>query len=604
MGAAFLLAMQIITLDFETYFDKEYSLRRMTTEAYVRDPRFEVHGAAIRFANGETGWYRGDLLQKVLNDVIRDDVAVLAHHAQFEGLILSHHFGIRPRVWLDTLSMARLLVGNHLRVGLESLARQFNLGAKIVPYNQFKGRHWIDIPSDLQDQIAAGSIHDCELTFQLFQKLKANFPISEYQLVDITIRMFTEPCLEGDIDLLADIWIEEADRKQDMLMELGVSADDLQSSARFMQLLQAEGVDIEYKNGKNGNIPAFGKNDEFMKELLDDDDERVSNLVACRLGIKSTAIQTRAERLGFMAGRGALCIYLRYAGAATTRWAGGDHCNFQNLKRGHRLRTAIRAPAGYVLAAPDASQIECRFLNYLAGQQDVIDRFKSGGDPYVGIASEFYGRPITKADQNERGTGKQAELSCGYGCGWEKFKRTAALGIYGPPIELTDHEAAAFVKLYRGTHPRVVAYWREAESILTKLVAATFNQQWGPFTIKGKRIILPNGAPLIYDTLEWHQGEYRLRNRYGWQKMYGAKLVENVIQAIARVHIGDCMKAIRNEGLRIVGMSHDELWVLIEEGDGAEDDLQFLIDVISSSPPWLPNVPLAAEGKMGKVYAK
>jgi hypothetical protein len=86
--------------------------------------------------------------------------------------------------------------------------------------------------------------------------------------------------------------------------------------------------------------------------------------------------------------------------------------------------------------------------------------------------------------------------------------------------------------------------------------------------------------------------------------MYGAKLVENVIQAIARVHIGECMKAIRNEGLRIVGMSHDELWVLIEEGDGAEDDLQFCIDVISSSPSWLPDVPLAAEGKMGKVYAK
>jgi len=597
--------MKILTLDFETEFSDDYTLKKMTTEAYIRDERFQAHGAAIRWPTTEqTTWYTDAQLRDVFKEIDWSSTALLAHHAHFEGLILSHHYDVRPCFWFDTLSMGRMMLGNHLSVALDALAKHFGLAGKTVPYHLFKGRRWDEITSDVQATIAEGCCHDVQLTWQLFQILAQTFPRGEYELVDMTVRMFTEPKLIGDIDLLADIWREEANKKQTMLDELGITAEELQSADRFKTLLEAEGVEIEYKDGKNGAIPAFAKNDDFMKELLDDDNERVGALATARLGIKSTALQSRAETIGWMARRGPLAIYLRFAGAATTRWAGGDASNFQNLKRGHRIRSSLTAPDGYLFAAPDASQIECRFLNYLAGQWDVIERFRNGEDPYVGIAAQFYGRPIGKADTNERGTGKQAELSCGYGCGGAKFQRTAALGIYGPPVKLTEQEARGFVDLYRATHNAVVAYWRQADAILGYLKAGN-ETQWGPVTVKDHRIWLPNGAPLIYDTLEIDEfGEWRVRTRHGWQKMYGAKLVENVIQAIARVHIGECMKTIAREGLSIVGMSHDELWVLIPEGEGAEQDLQFCLDVIGSSPSWLPDVPLAAEGKMDKRYPK
>ena len=137
--------------------------------------------------------------------------------------------------------------------------------------------------------------------------------------------------------------------------------------------------------------------------------------------------------------------------------------------------------------------------------------------------------------------------------------------------------------------------------------------QWGPMLIRDHRVWLPNGLPLIYDTLQWHVADpnnpkdrtgYRVRTRQGWQHMYGGKLVEQTTQALARVHIGECMKQIARASLPVKGMSHDEPWVMIPKGPNQDSDMQFCLDVISTPPSWLPNVPLAAEGVMGERYAK
>ena len=125
--------------------------------------------------------------------------------------------------------------------------------------------------------------------------------------------MFTEPVLRADVELLGKVWTDEQMRKAERLAALNVSAKDLGSNDVFAGLLQAEGVEIAYKQGKNGLIPAFAKTDEFMRELLDDDDPRIRALAEARLGTKSTLLQTRAETLGYMAGRGPLAVYLRTA---------------------------------------------------------------------------------------------------------------------------------------------------------------------------------------------------------------------------------------------------------------------------------------------------
>lgn len=163
--------MNIITLDLETYFDDDYSLSKMTTEAYVRDPRFEAHGVGVRHSDGSTQWL-------TLNEVFRlttiingsPNTAVLCHHAAFDGLILSHHYGIKPGRWLDTYSMAAYLFPNAPK-SLEALAARFGLAPKFVPYDRIKGKHWTELDAVEQAHLKFGCLHDCGLTYTIFQKM-------------------------------------------------------------------------------------------------------------------------------------------------------------------------------------------------------------------------------------------------------------------------------------------------------------------------------------------------------------------------------------------------------------------------------------------------
>lgn len=616
--------MNIITLDFETFFSDDYTLKKLSTEEYVRDPRFEAHGCAIRLNEypdakcQQTLWY-DQPLKDCLWQIDWENTGLISWHAQFDAFILSHHYNIKPKFIFCPMSMARMLIGNHISVSLDSVRSLFGLAPKSTPYNLFKGKHWHELTSFEQRQVAEGACDEVESIWKIFNWLATGshpalkgrkFPKEEYELVDMTVRMFTEPTLVGDVNKLAEVWEKENALRQQRNDSLGVTSSVLGSSSEFISLLEAEGVEIEYKEGKNGPIPAFAKTDDFMRELLDHENGRVQRLAEARLGIKSTGLQTRAETLGFMSNRGRLCVYLRYCGAHTTRWSGGDGSNFQNFKRGSDIRKAICAPPGYLLAPIDLSQIECRILNYLAGQNDVIENFRLGRDPYVGIASEFYGRNITKADAAERGTGKQAELSCGYGCGAPKFRATAKLGIYGPPVELDIGEAERFVQTYRKSHPFVTRYWSEAGRILGHLYGGGC-LDWGPMQIKDKCVYLPNGAMIIYETLEWHQGEdehfWRFRTRKGWAKMYGAKLVENVVQALATGAssvMSQGAARIRRLGYRIASMSHDEVLVLIPKDGREQEHLATCVNEMKRTPDWLPGIPLDAEGSMSERYEK
>ncbi|HEX8838181.1 MAG TPA: DNA polymerase [Candidatus Acidoferrum sp.] len=591
--------MNIVTLDFETYFTDDYTLSKMSTEEYVRDPRFEPHGVAIRYGN-QTKWFR----HLPVSHIPWEDTAVLCHHAHFDGLILTHHYGVRPKLWLDTLSMGRAVLGTHLGMSLESLARHFHLEAKHVPYHKFKNKHWDELAPFTQREVADGCVHDVNLTWSIFNYLAAFFPKPELLLVDRTIRMFTEGELLGDTQLFDKIALRENARKRELREKLGISESELQSARKFTSLLEALGIEIDYKMMKSGPVPAIAKNDAFMKGLLEDEDERVRALAESRLGAKSTGVETRARRLGDMSRRGSLCVYLSYFAAHTSRWGGGDKTNFQNLKRGHDIRKAIAAPAGKRLAIVDLSQIECRLLNLLAGQMDVVERFRKGEDPYVALASFIYGRPITKNDPTERGTGKQGELSCGYGCGWPKFKATAAAGTYGPPVQMSEADARRAVDAYRTTHPMVKQYWKEADTMLLRLSDKRYEGvRWGPMVVENQRIKLPNGLILHYETLEHGPDGFQMLTRRGeWTRMYGAKLVENVVQALARVIFTEAL--LRLPEYRLAMMSHDEAVFILDGVENVENDIAAISNAFRTPPKWLPDLPVECELTVDRIYSK
>jgi hypothetical protein len=606
--------MRPVVLDCETFFDKDYTLSKLSTEAYVRDQRFEPHGAAIKWSSDEPAvWYDAVWLRENLAKLDWSDVFLVCHHAHFDGLILAHHYGVRPAKWGDTLSMARLLLGNHVSASLDSVRQHFGIANKSTPYNLFRGKHWRELDPNTQWLVAHGACDEVESIWKIFGLLARDFPLEEYEVVDATIRMFTEPVLRADTDLLARIWQNEATLKCERFQALGIEESQVQSSEQFAALLRAMNVEPETKlNGGGKPIYAFAKTDPFMESLLNDEDDDVRLLAEARIGAKSTIVQTRAATLGWMASRGGMCVYLQCYGAHTTRWSGGDSSNMQNLKKedpeypthGLNLRDALLPPAGYDLCKPDLSQVECRLLSFVAGQDDVVERFRCGADPYVHVASKFYGYEVNKKDHpNERQLGKILELSCGYGSGGPKIQHTTRVKSRGR-ILLDEEQGIQARDAYRGTHPEVVNFWWQCNQLITQLAGGPpvdWKLGGGRLSlhVRDGRIYLPNGCPMIYK-VEFHDagnGEayWRRKTRRGWVKIYGAALVENIIQALARVLVSRALIRLHQLGYKIVSTEHDSLWILVPQ-DGHETQHRATIHAeMTREPEWLPGLPLDCE---------
>ena len=593
--------MHIATIDTETYFDVEYSLKKLTTEEYVRDPRFKLHCLGITRGEHSGAVCGTDITSASLGCLSK--TSLVAHHAQFDGLVLSHHYNVKPAFWFDTLSMARLLFPHAKSHSLAALAEMLGLPEKTVPYEDFKGVR--ELSPELYRRVAAGCADDVKLTHEIFKRMLPHVPRSELRIIDLTIRMFTEPTLGLNREALAKYLADTRDQKEDLLAACGVTKEDVGSSDKFAAILKSFGVEPPTKiSARTGKVAyAFAKTDQGLKELLGSSDPRVKAVTEARLGIKSSIGESRSERMLNMDSRGAMCVYLKYYGAHTGRWSGGDAMNWQNFTRGSTLRTSILAPKGSVMVVIDSAQIECRILNWLAGQQDILEAFKNGEDLYSQGASRFYGRTITKQDKLERHLGKTLELGCGYGMGFAKFQITCKQGaLGGPPIILDGLQAREAVNSYRTSHPRVVELWKRADRILQSLQLGTATEKFGPMRIENRRVYYPNGAWSDYTHLRNDGREFYTETREGRAKIYGAKLVENVVQALARTLMAEWMLAI-SKRYKIVTTTHDEVVYLAPEPE-ADQALKFGLSIMKSPPAWCSGLPLDAEGGYAANYSK
>lgn len=315
--------MDIVTIDFETYYDKEYSLSKMTTEAYIRDPRFEVIGVGVKVNDHPTDFYSGSDPGRFLKSLDYRDKAILCHNTAFDGFILSHHFGIRPKFWMDTMSMARPAHAMTSGVSLKALASFYSLGAKGDEVVNALGKRRADFSEQDMARYASYCVNDVDLTYQLFLRLRKGFPAIELRIIDLTLRMFTEPEIELNRAVLERYLAAVIARKEELLNAVeGVDKADLMSNPKMAQLLTQLNVipptKISARTGKE--TLAFGKTDKAFLDLLDHPDERVQTLVAARLGVKSTLAETRATSLIGVSERGRLPIMLNYYGAHTGRF--------------------------------------------------------------------------------------------------------------------------------------------------------------------------------------------------------------------------------------------------------------------------------------------
>ena len=605
--------MKIITVDFETYYSKEIGFGKQTTEEYIRDPQFEVIGVSVQVDDGEPVWFSGDRenVYQFLDSFDIPNQAVLAHNSIFDGAILNWIYGIKPKVWFDTLSMGRALHGTEVGGSLAVLAKYYELGEKGTEVVNALGLRRLDFDEEHLNRYGEYCKNDVALTYKLFKRMANGFPPTELKLVDLTIRMFTEPVLELHENLLATLLVVEQNRKAMLLANF--DKKDLMSNAKFAGLLRGWDVEPPMKTSPTTGKQtyAFSKTDEAFKALLNHDIPEVRLLVESRLGTKSTIEETRTERFVEIAKRGLLPVPLRYYAAHTGRWGGDDKINLQNLKRGSLLKNAIKAPDGYVMVDSDSSQIEARTLAWLAGQDDLVDAFEKGEDVYKIMASAIYGKKMEEITKEERFVGKTTILGAGYGMGAVKFK--AQLKTFG--VEVHADEAQRIIDTYRKTYPKIPELWKSASNILPAIVGeqtTSFGRN-GMLKVDGSDgILLPNGLRLKYPNLRKQQDKKSGKIEYVYDtkkgkaivpnRIYGGKVVENVCQALARIVIGEQMLLVAKK-YRVVMTVHDAIACIAPEAE-ANRAKEYVELCMRIRPAWASELPLNCEAGCGKSYGE
>ena len=608
--------MDLITIDFETYYDQEYSLSKLTTEEYVRDTRFEVIGVAIKVNNEAVEWASGTNKQMAayLNEFDWSNSMVLAHNTMFDGAILSWRYGIKPKAWADTLCMARAVHGTNAGGSLKALTERYKLGAKGTEVIAAKGMNRDDFSSAQLSKYGDYCINDVELTYKLFRIMGKGFPKQELKIIDLTLRMFVEPELDLDLGLLEVHLDDTKENKDRLLEEAGVSKDDLMSNLKFAELLYELGVrpptKVSPTTGKE--TLALAKTDEGFKALETHEDVRVQSLVTARLGNKSTLEETRTQRFIDIAKRGLLPVPIQYYAAHTGRWGGADKINIQNLPsrglNGKKLKNSIIAPEGYMIIDADSAQIEARVLAWLAEQDDLVEAFAKGEDVYKKMASDIYDIDEDKVTKDQRFVGKTTILGAGYGMGAVRFK--AQLQLSGFDMQLK--EARRVIKIYRDTNWKINHLWREAQNLLIELTKKKCRQtslgKEGVLDIVAaeKGIRLPSGLLLRYEDLSFETNEedvqftYKVRN--GRNKIYGGKVVENVCQAIARCIIAEQMLKITKK-YRVVMTVHDSVVCCVPETE-VSDAQAYIEKCMRWTPDWAEGLPIDCESGVGRSYGE
>jgi DNA polymerase len=646
----------VLVIDFETAWDRrEYTLSKMTTEEYVRDPRFKAWGLCWKEVGEDAYpmWVRGEAIAEWAEQIDWSTTAVLAHNAQFDVTILSWRYGVQPCFIFDTLSMARALRGIEVGNSLAKLAEDFGLPPKGQAVHSTDGM-LDEISEEVEDELAQYCAHDVVLCEGIFDRLLPGYPAKELRLIDMTLKMYTRPLLELDKEMLAKAIEDERNAREGLLHRLGVDEASLASNEQFAEALRELGVEPPKKTSKTTGKEtyALAKNDALFQSLINGDREDVALLCEARLKVKSTSERTRAQRFLDIAHRGRLPVPLSYFGAGTGRWTAskGSAINMQNLKRGSFLRNSIMAPQGHVLVAGDLSQIEPRVLAVLSDNEALLDVFRAGGDPYAAFGAQMFNIPGMNKDSHpvERQSAKSALLGAGYQLGWASFAAQLLTGFLGAaplrytikdaktlgvtaadvdrflswednikrmesiPHTCTNKELAihclaakAIIDRYRAASQPVVAFWNLCQELIEYSLYKGKEYTHKCITFRKEQIILPSGMAMRYPDLRPDKGD---GGKVVWTyadgnkrvSLYGGKVTNNIVQGTARCVMTDGMLRVAKK-YPLVGTVHDELIAVVPEEE-AEDAKTWVFAQMVAPVPYLPGIPLKTDVGYNRRY--
>lgn len=633
-------------IDLETF--SECELKGAGLYRYAEDPstRVTLIGYALDDEPAKVvDLYHGEPIPAELRERLEDPRELLwAHNAQFERVLFWRALRMRIPIerWRCTMVWARSLA---LPAGLGPLAKELR-----TPHQKLDGdrrlittlctpkKGGIAKNIKLWPEFKDYNVADVEVERDIGRKL-ARFPMSprewrlwfiDQQVNDrgIPIDMaFVRQCANA-AEVNANEVIDEVKLRTEMA--------NPRSRAQWMAWLRSENVEAEdLKSGTVDRMRADESINEDIRDVLDLRRElAASSLKKLDTLIKATC---RDGRL-----RGAFT----FLGAARTgRWA-GKLLQPQNLPRGvlkeaeieparalaatgdistiralwgevspvlaSLIRSVIAAPPGRKQACADLSSIETVMLGWASGCRGILRVFEQGLDAYKDFGSKYLFRihydEITKVQRN---ISKPAVLGCGYGMGARGLQAYAL--NYG--VVLTLDEASRHVRAYRAAYPEVVQFWDDVEQAAFSAVETGQPQRVGPFGFRKTGpflfIDLPSGRSLAYYRPFVGEGRYGRELRYLsgaeygnkiWLSSYGPKLVENIVQAIARDKLADGLINAVEADVDVILHVHDEIDSEADEQD--ETALSRLIECMTRQSVWCPDAPIGAAGWQGKLYRK
>lgn len=644
--------MQTITYDFETFWSTDFSLSKISFMEYIMSPEAEVISVSIKIDSDETQVYFGDEVGPALKALDWANSAAVAHNGnEFDHPLLVWKYDVHPKLFVDTLCLARPFHQSSVGGSLAKLSKAYGLKDKdSTILHQTKGKRLKDFTREEIEFMRVYNKGDTDNTYELFRRFRAKYVEhvgddvrdlskalrsykKELAISDMTARMICYPQLHCDIDLL-DRTLTEAERLKQVQLEnirdkLGlVDVEDaraqLASSKMFGELLTERGVDIPMKISKTTGKPtyALAKTDEEFTALLEHPDEEVAALVSARLGVKSTLLETRLATMKRCAEvmSGVMPVPLAYHSATTGRW-GGRVWNPQNLPRIPRdkagnpvpkltnaLRDSLIAPPGYMVVVSDLSGIELRVNHYLWDVDSTRELYAADpeADLYKEFAAALFGKDKSAITKDERQLAKVAQLGLGYGAGWRTFKKVAKL-MGG--IDLSDEEAERVTLAWRTKYKDIVMGWQHCQ----KAVGAMYNglamspDPRGLCVTFSGGITLPSGRSLYYPALRLELDEngkqqYVYGEGKNKSKVYSGLMDENLVQAVSRDVIAEQALVITNlTGRYPAHMVHDELVYVVPESQAA-DHLKLVDRVMRTPPKWLPGIVLWSEGDIAPTY--
>ena len=633
-----------VSIDFETR--SAVDLRKTGVYKYASDPSTDIWCMAYKgpWSDEVQVWVPGDPMDEHLENWIVEGGLLTAWNANFERVIWNDIMVARyqwPRTkikqWRCTMAQASAM----------GLPRALGQAAAVLGVDEQKDK----AGAALMLRMARPRKVNADGTYTWWNTKDKVAALIDYCKQDVR----TELCVADAL-----MAMPESERRlyqlDQRVNDRGVKLDvDLVHRVKALAENSSEKIDAEIKRLTNGQVKAatnamdlvawlnsYGINTKSVDKqtvarLLTFD--RLHPVIREVLTLRQNGAKSSTAKYDAMLhaanADGRMRGLLVYHGAATGRWSGKlvQPQNFPRpqkkqteldeiiakLKAGEDvsehgagtvlasdlLRSMLVAEEGHRLMFADYSAIEARVLAWVAGQNDLVQTFREGGDVYKEMASAIYNKKVEDITDGERQVGKMAILGCGYGMGGKRFaEQCASMGI-----KVDEDEAKRIVAVYREKNNRIAQYWRDIEEEFLELV----REESG---VGAVRLPLPSGRLLTYHNPRIIQRETpwgamrdtaqvdtlnSVTRQWTSQIIWGGLLTENVVQATARDLMATAMMALEMSGYPVILSVHDEIICEVADGFGTLDEM---IEIMTRVPDWANGCPINAEGKEGRRYRK